>query len=190
MKIAATIVAATLTTVPISAQAATVGQLDIIGSVNPSSSTYTPTGNVDFIGTGKAEFATGVFESVVTLDEALAGPGFAPTLFDLFDISFPTPGTIYQGGGFMFTATSFSDFDNALPGRGFTALGTLSGAFGSIPGMFSLSSQATNLDQTRVSFSSTTSVVPLPASVFMLLSAIGGLGGLGFLSRRREVSVA
>ena len=173
-------------TLPFSANAATIGQLDVVGNLNPANSTHTPTGQVDFVGDGSATNATGVFSPVVTIEEALLGPIFSPTVFSLFDIEFEetTPQLIYSGGGFSYFATSFMDFDNELPGRAFDAMGFVTGPSGRLPGMFSLSSQVNDIGQALVSFSSTTTVVPVPATLLMLVSALSGLGLLSYQRSR------
>jgi hypothetical protein len=176
--------AAILAAAPISANAVTLGQLDIVGNLNPSTSQYTPTGQVDFLGEGTSTSATGIFSSVVTVDEALGNP-FDPTTFDLFDVAFagPNPQVIFSGAGFSFTATEFLNFDNVFPGRAFEARGFVAGPSGNLVGSFSLSTQATTPQQTLVSFSSTTIAIPLPASALMLIAALGTLGWLSYRSR-------
>ena len=178
--------AAVVASVPLSANAVTLGQLDVVGNLNPSNSVYSPTGQIDFVGDASATVATGVFSPVVTIDEALLGPVFSPTVFSLFDIEFEeaAPQLIYSGGGFSFFASAFMDFDDELPGRGFSADGFATGPSGRLPGMVSLSSQVTDLGQTLVSFSSTTTVIPVPATLLMFLSALGGFGLLSYRNSR------
>ena len=182
--LAATLVAA----LPTMASAVPIGQLDIVGRVNPSNSEFTTTGEIDFLGVGTAEVATGIFEAIITDTEALGNP-IEPTVFDLFDLEFedPSPQLLYSGGGFSFFATSFQNFDNDFPGRGFDAEGFMTTASGDLPGSFSLSTQATSSGQTQVSFSSTTTVIPVPASALLLISA---LGGLALLKNRRRMAAA
>jgi hypothetical protein len=94
--------------------------------------------------------------------------------------------TIYVGdSGLSFTATSFNAFDNVGPEWGFEASGiiTLDG-FDATPGFFAFSTQRAT-GATFASFSTSTTVIPLPASVFMLMAA---LGGLGVVSRRRSAT--
>lgn len=188
MKIKYLLAAATVAALPSLASAVTIGQLDVVGSVNPSNSQYTATGEVDFVGFGTAEIASGIFASIITNAEALGNPS-EPTIFDLFDIEFEAPGPqlIFSGGGFSFFATSFLNFDNVFPGRAFDADGFVTTASGNLPGRFSLSTQALSSGETQVSFSSTTTVIPLPASALLLISA---MAGLGFLSYRRRSAVA
>jgi hypothetical protein len=187
MKLTTIVAAAFVAALPLSANAVVLGQLDLVGNVNPSNSEYTETGQVDLYPTATATIATGVFDSVITNEEALGNGD--PTVFEVFDLAFdnPDPQLVFTGGGFSFTATSFLNFDNQFPGRAFDAQGFATGPFGSLPGVFSLSSQARGPGETRVSFSSTTTVVPVPASVLMLISA---LGGLGLLSYRRGAAFA
>jgi hypothetical protein len=173
---------------PISANAVVLGQLDLVGNVNPSNSVYSSTGQVDFVGDATATIASGVFDSVTTIEEAQGNP-LEPTVFSMSDIDFGNtlPQQIFSGGGFSFTATGFSDFDNMFPGRAFDAQGFATGPFGNLPGVFSFSSQARGPGETLASFSSTTTVIPVPASILMLISAIGGFG---FLSYRRRSAAA
>lgn len=189
MKLKALIGAAAIAAaLPAAASAAVLGQLDISGVINNATTTFSPTGGVDFAQPmlGTAEIATGIFADIITVNEFLLGGG-DPTTFDLFDINFAdAPETIYAGGGFSFIASSFFGFDNETltdDDRGFSARGTVFGPSGlRLPGTFAFSTQGI---QAQVSFSSTTTAVPLPASVLMLL---GALGGLGVLSRRRQVA--
>jgi hypothetical protein len=155
------------------------GQLDITGVVNVQTSDFAPGGALDFDqgnAFNQVVIATGDFSSIAL--------GTSPTLFDL---DFTAPETVYTVDGFTFTATSFFDFDNAFPGRGFAANGILSGAgFDDTPGVLAFSTQATSSGQVLASFSSSTTAIPLPASVLMLLAA---LGGLGIVSRGRSATV-
>ena len=177
MKLRTLALAAAVAAVPLVGQAALIkGQLDITGNINLSGSTFSPTGNVDFNPeTGFSNIATGDFSSINTIFEGNA------TVFELTDIQFASPGTIYSGGGFEFIATSFFGFDNAGEARGFMASGIIRAlGFDDTPGKFSFSTQD---DLANVSFSSTTTVIPLPASVLML---VGALGGLAFIGKRRS----
>ena len=166
------------------AQAATISygsQLDITGIVNVQSSTFAPGGNLDFDQGNPLTFvviSTGDFAPFVS-------PGATPTLFDL---DFTPSEPVWSVGGFTFTANSYAAFDNAFPLRGFEAFGTITGnGFDPTPGMFALTTQGLSGDQLQASFSSSTIAIPLPASVFMLLAA---LGGLGVLSRHRGAAAA
>ncbi len=174
------------------------GQLDINGSL--SSSSFFGLGNagvdIDFDPqTAAAQIATGSFAPIVTVPEFLANP-LGPTItgFDLFDIDFEagTPFTIYTTNvGFTpvvsFTATNYGLFDNdASDGtRGFVANGIISiDGFDDTVGVLAVSTQ--EVKQTaNVSFSSST-VVPLPAGIVFLMTA---LGGLGFIARRKSLAV-
>ena len=151
------------------------GQIDITGIVDVQNSDFEPGGALvfDHSGTANVLIAEGDFSGLA---------GSTPTLFDL---TFTAPEEVWSVGGFTFTALNYSDFDNTFPGRGFSARGTLSGAgFDDTPGIMVLSTQSSSGTQIQASFSSSTSPVPVPASVLMLLSAMAGLGGLGFLTRR------
>ena len=91
------------------------------------------------------------------------------------------PGAIWSGGGFTFTASSFSNFLNGPIFYSFVASGVISGnGFDATSGFLTLSAQGSSA---TVSFSSTTEI-PLPAAGLMLLV---GLGGLAAVWRRRKV---
>lgn len=179
MTIKSIIAAVAMVALPIVAQAATLsGQLDVVGRVNLTNSSFTAGGQVDFDPqVGVVLFGEGDFSA------------FAGQTFDLFDIDFSTSQVIYSGGGLTFTAASYFDFDNTSSDLGFMASGILKLAgYDDTPGVFSFSTQKTNSDQLVASFSSSTtptSAIPLPASVFMLLAS---LGGLGVVSRSRRAS--
>lgn len=168
---------ATLTAAP--AQAAMIdGQLDITGVVNVQTSDFMPGGALDFEGNGNVIIATGDFA------------GLLGSSASLFDLAFSAPELVYSVGGFSFTAIGYFGFDNDLPGRGFAANGVLTAVgYDDTPGLLTLSTQSNNSDQLMASFSSSTTAtpVPLPASALLLL---GALGGLGFVSRRRNAAVA
>ena len=161
------------------AQAATISvgsQLDIVGVVDVRNSSFQPGGSLIFVGDGIVNVATGDFA------------GLIGSTADLFDLNFAPSEKVYSVGGFTFTATKYSNFDNAFPGRSFTARGILSHPdFDNTPGIFALSTQSVSGRQVLASFSSSTMAIPLPASVFMLL---GGLAGLGVVSRGRTAATA
>jgi hypothetical protein len=176
--------AAMAAALPIAADAAMLnGQLDITGVVNVQTSEFEPGGALDFDQGNIGNFvviADGDFAPFVSVLDV-------PTLFDLV---FAAPQDVWSVGGFTFQATSFFDFDNDFPGRGFAANGILTGnGFDPTPGMLTLSTQSNNATQTMASFSSTTTAtpIPLPASVLLLL---GALGGMGVLSRRGKSATA
>lgn len=166
--------AAAIAALPLAAEAVMIsGQLDITGIVNVQNSSFVPGGFLDFEGDGTVVIATDDFSGLF---------GATATLFDL---DFVAPEDVYTVGGFTFEATSFFDFDSAIPGRAFSASGVITGnGFDATPGLLRLSTQSTSPTQLIASFSSTTTAtpIPLPASVLMLMAA---LGGLGVVSRRR-----
>jgi len=157
---------------PVAAQAATVsGQIDISGTVNLATSDFSATGNVDLNDPGVVLQATKDFSSV---------PVFSTV--SLFDIDFTAPGAIWSVGGFTFTATSFTNIVNGLF-QGFTAIGTISGnGFDDTNGVLDFSTQGS---QAIVSFSTTTTAVPVPAAGLMRLT---GLGGIVALRRRKKAA--
>lgn len=166
------VAAAMLFIAPMAANAATVyGQLDVSGTVNLGGSTFSPTGNVDFVGSGIALIATNDFASYVNAGDTAT----------VIDIDFSTPGVIWSVGGFTFTATSFSGYSNTSP-FAFTAVGQITGnGFSATDGILTFSAQG-NGSFVNVSFSSTTATVPVPAAGLLLLTAVGGLG----VARRRK----
>ena len=161
------------------AQATTISvgsQLDIVGVVDVQNSSFQPGGSLVFVGDGIVNVATGGFA------------GLVGSTADLFDLNFAPAEKVYSVAGFTFTATSYSNFDNAFPGRSFIARGILSHLdFDNTPGIFALSTQNVSGRQVLASFSSSTMAIPLPASVLMLM---GGLAGLGVVSRLRSVATA
>ena len=163
-----------LTAVP--AQAVMInGQLDIVGTVNVQTSDFQPGGSLDFNGNGLVLISIGDFAGFVSVGDTAT----------LFDLTFTPAELVYTVGGFSFTANSYFDFDNVIPGRGFASNGILSGnGFDPTPGLLTLTTQSNNVNQMQASFSSSTTV-PAPATVLLLLT---GLGVLGFVSRRRSAA--
>jgi len=153
------------------AGAATInGQIDISGTVNLGTSSFTPTGSVDLNNPGTVMVVTGDFAT-------FAAVGHSATMTD---VDFTTPGQIWTVDGFTFTAASFSNIVDGLF-KTFTAAGTIAGnGFDATVGILNFSAQDA---QATVSFSTTTTAVPLPASSLLLL---GGLGSLVALRRRRR----
>ena len=158
---------------PVAALAATIsGQIDITGSVNLNTSDFSASGNADLNNPGVVIIATGDFA-------AFTSPG---SLASLTDIDFTAPGAIWAVGGFTFTASAFSDFQDTST-KAFTADGVISGnGFEDTDGILTFTSQE-NGDAVTVSFSSTTTPVPVPAAGLLLTTA---LGGLAFARRRRK----
>jgi hypothetical protein len=175
---------AAMAVLPLAAQASTIaGDLNISGNV--ASATFTPTGSVNFTADpGISTLATGDFDAlVVTIFEATFPPN--PTTFTLNDIDFTAPpGVIYFNADISFTATSYFGFDNVPdPSAGFGAFGTINvTGFDPTPGVFGLSVQN---DLANVSFSSTTSAVPLPGALPLFASGLGALGFVGWRKRKK-----
>ena len=160
---------------PVAALAATIsGQIDISGTVNLDTSDFSATGNADLNNPGTVLIATGDFGS-------FTAPGAAAALND---IDFTAPGAIWAVGGFTFTATAFSDFQDTTT-KAFKANGVIAGnGFEKTLGVLTFTSQE-NGDVVTVSFSSTTTPVPIPAAGLMLATA---LGGMAFARRRRKAA--
>mmetsp|Transcript_8748 Transcript_8748/g.19436 ORF Transcript_8748/g.19436 Transcript_8748/m.19436 type:complete len:154 (+) Transcript_8748:134-595(+) len=147
------------------------GSIDIAGSVTNNGSFVTD-GGVTFNGNGSTQLATGDFASVP-----------APALGDvtLTDIAFATPGTIWEVGGFTFTATGFFGIDQDT----FHATGDISKAgFDDTAGLLVFTTQGINA---IASFSTTTTTVPLPAGVLLMGTA---LAGFGVMRRRKDKKAA
>lgn len=160
------------------AEAATInGQIDINGTVNlGGASDFSAAGNADLNDPGIVLFSTGDFS------------GLNLTPVTLTDISFAAPGVIWDVGGFTFTASSFSNIVGGTVGPlfSFNALGTITGVgFDPTPGSLTFTSQQNQPNQVTVSFSSTTSAVPLPAGVLLMGTA---LAGFGVMRRRRKAA--
>lgn len=161
---------------PISASAATLiqGVINITGGVNVAGSDFSIGGNVDLISPGVVSpipGPTGDFAAFVSGGDAVT----------LTDIDFTAPGTIWEVGGFTFTALSFGDITNAP--NGFHAFGQVTGnGFDATNGVLQFTTQA---GTGVVSFSTTTSTVPLPAGVLLMGTA---LAGFGVMRRRKKAA--
>lgn len=159
---------------PVAAMAATIsGQIDISGLVNLDSSDFSVGGNADLEPMGLVLAATGDFGA--------AGLGFGDVA-SFVDIDFAAPGAVWTAGIFTFTATGFSNINTGNPSS-FTASGIVSAAgYDDTAGTLSFSTQ--NVGQKtngQVSFSTTT-VVPLPAGLLLMGTALAGLG----MTRRKK----
>lgn len=178
MRLRTLAIAAAVAAVPFAAHAVMLtGQLDIVGVVDLDDS--------DFVSGGFVDFEPNQSSGVLIAEGDFAA--FSGTTFDLFDVTLSGSQLVYSGDGLTFTANEFFGFDNDVSDgdRGFMARGLLELAgFESTPGLFSFSTQENSPGQSIASFSSTTTAtpIPLPASVLMLM---GALGGLAFIGKRR-----
>lgn len=173
--------AAAVASVPLAAQAVMItGQLEIAGGlVDLATANFENNGNLEFFdNTADVDFASGSF-STLTED----------SIVSFNNLNFVPGEEIYLGeSGLRFTADSFSDFDNSSPDWAYMANGVIElDGFDATPGVFAFSTQTTG-GQSFASFSSSTTPtsttpVPLPASVMLLF---GALTGLGMLGRRRN----
>ena len=162
---------------PVSAFAATIsGQIDIAGVVNLNNSTFDATGNADLEPIGAVLIADGDFSSISTLVDPAA----------LNDINFAAPGQIWSVGGFTFTASLFSNFQDSAT-KAFNAEGTIAAAGFDDTKFFMTFTSQENGNAVKVSFSSTAlpSPIPVPASGLLL---VGGLGALGVARRRKKTA--
>jgi hypothetical protein len=158
---------------PAAVQAATItGSIGITGALASAPDLTLPddTGiDVDF-GNGFVVSSFGDFASIV--------PG---TVVAMTDIDFSSPGQIWSVSGFTFLADLFTGFGSLPQGVGFTALGVISGnGFAATPGVLEFTSSGST--QT-VTFSTATTVVPVPAALPLLLA---GVGALAWTARRRK----
>lgn len=169
-------VAAVISFTPLAASAATIsGQIDITGTVNTATSSFSATGGADLNPTGIVVIADGDFSSLTPFVSLAA----------LTDINFAAPGQIWSVGGFSFVASSFFDFLDTGT-KAFSAQGIISHAgFDDTAGLLTFTAQS---GAAKVSFSSTTlpASVPVPAAGFLLVGALGGLAAL----RRRKALAA
>ena len=169
-------VAAVISIAPLTASAATIsGQIDITGTVNTGTSSFSATGIADLNPKGIVVIADGDFNSLTPF----------VSLATLTDINFAAPGQIWSVGGFSFVASSFFDFLDTGT-KAFSARGIIAHAgFDDTDGLLTFTAQS---GRAKVSFSSTTTPapVPVPAAGFLLVGALGGLAAL----RRRKALAA
>ncbi len=170
---------------PVGAMAAQInGYLGITGNIELASAVFDETGSVNVTNAYVTE-ATGTFSDLAINDTVTM------SLLD-FDV---TPATVWSVGDYEFTVTAYTDFyENTMTvgGSDYTFAGF--SADGYITKAGDDATNATMLFSTqyengtkvlRVTFSSGTTPVPVPAAGLMLVT---GLGGLAALRRRRKAA--
>eukprot|EP00003_Mantamonas_plastica_P006917 TRINITY_DN15725_c0_g1_i1.p1 TRINITY_DN15725_c0_g1~~TRINITY_DN15725_c0_g1_i1.p1 ORF type:complete len:179 (+),score=41.91 TRINITY_DN15725_c0_g1_i1:32-568(+) len=159
---------------PIAASAATLsGSLGIAGNIDGVESDIEAGGDVVFVN-GFVLNSSGDFSSL-SLGQTVT----------LTDIDFDVVGTtVWAVDGFEFSVSSYADFLDDGTYLGFTAYGVISkDGFDDTDGMMVFTTQ--DEGKANVTFSATTTTVPVPAAGLMLIT---GLGGLAAVRRRRKAA--
>ena len=158
---------------PVLASAATVaGQVELSGTYNPATSSFTAAGGVDMVSPGTVQSVTEDFDTYVDPLDAVS----------FQDVDFTAPGVIWSVGGFTFTATSFTAIAQGFV-QGFSAIGIVSGnGFEDTTGILSFSTLG---NVANISFGIVSAPIPTPATGGLLLT---GLVAAAALRRRNRAA--